>query len=211
MKRRKYTKEALEEAAPNCISYLDMVRYFGKKPHAGLSYHIKKACEEFGVDCSHFKGSGWSRGRVARGRAPLEVLVKGMGETLRAVADLSTRRGRELRYRQRELELRSLELANLREEQSLERERQIEQRASEDERRKQEIHELEIEERRIRLSIHREQLHMAEQIFRRFSEAHFSRLDQDPDVYIARLLPHVGRILSLDLDLKYEAIESEEG
>lgn len=61
-KRRKYTKESLEEAVKHCKSYADVVRYFGNKPHGSTGNNIKKRILEFGIDVSHFGKDTWNKG-----------------------------------------------------------------------------------------------------------------------------------------------------
>ena len=70
-----YTKEKLEEAAKNCISYLGMVRYFGKRPHGGTATHLKQKCEEFDVECSHFKGKAWCKGKSSPNKKLTEEIL----------------------------------------------------------------------------------------------------------------------------------------
>jgi len=77
MAKSKYTKEVLEEAASQCVSYLGMVRFLGKKPHGGLATYLKNKCREYGIDCLHFKGQGWSKGKTSpRRKGPVDVLAK---------------------------------------------------------------------------------------------------------------------------------------
>lgn len=58
MAKRKYTKEILEEAAKECASIRQMLQKFDLKETGGNYSGMRKRCEQFGVDISHFTGQG---------------------------------------------------------------------------------------------------------------------------------------------------------
>ena len=57
----KYTKEMLSEAAKKCLSWRQLILYFGLKECGGNYQTLKQKCNEFNVDTSHFTGKGWNR------------------------------------------------------------------------------------------------------------------------------------------------------
>lgn len=59
---QKYTKEWLIELCKDSISYAEVLRKAGRKQGGGNQSYLKKKIEEFGIDISHFKGQGWSKG-----------------------------------------------------------------------------------------------------------------------------------------------------
>ena len=59
---RKYTKEWLEELCKDSVSYAEVLKKAGRKIAGGNQTHLKKKIEEYGIDISHFKGQGWSKG-----------------------------------------------------------------------------------------------------------------------------------------------------
>lgn len=65
MKRKyKYSKEQLEEAVNNSTSWRQVFKFLGLKSDTnGNHYRVfPKRCKEYGIDVSHFKGMGWSKG-----------------------------------------------------------------------------------------------------------------------------------------------------
>jgi 5-methylcytosine-specific restriction endonuclease McrA len=62
-KMRKYTKELLENACKNSLSYAGVIRYLGMKQAGGTQCHIKKRVLEYGIDTSHFTGSVHNKGK----------------------------------------------------------------------------------------------------------------------------------------------------
>jgi 5-methylcytosine-specific restriction endonuclease McrA len=64
MKRRKYTKELLEEVAKESFSIRQMVLKFGLKQTGGNNTSMKKRLIKFEVDTSHFTGMLWSKGKT---------------------------------------------------------------------------------------------------------------------------------------------------
>lgn len=51
----KYTKEILEDAVKQSLSYADVLRYLGVKIAGGNYAHIKRQIQKFGIDTSHFQ------------------------------------------------------------------------------------------------------------------------------------------------------------
>lgn len=58
----KYTKENLEEAAKQCVSFSAMARFFDRTPVGSTVTYFAQRCQHFGVDTSHFTGQAWSKG-----------------------------------------------------------------------------------------------------------------------------------------------------
>lgn len=58
-----YTKEFLEEACKNSYSYRQVLILSGRSPDGGGNVKLlKQKIKEFGIDVSHFKSQGWSKG-----------------------------------------------------------------------------------------------------------------------------------------------------
>lgn len=62
MSLKAYTKEWLEELCAESISYAEVLKKAGRKQGGGNQATLKRKIEEFGIDISHFKGMGWSKG-----------------------------------------------------------------------------------------------------------------------------------------------------
>ena len=62
MSLKAYTKEWLEELCAESISYAEVLKKAGRKQGGGSQATLKRKIEEFGIDISHFKGMGWSKG-----------------------------------------------------------------------------------------------------------------------------------------------------
>jgi rubrerythrin len=78
MSRIQYTKELLENVIPESESYSEALRKLGRTIHGGMVDHLKKRCEKFGIDTSHMKGKGWSKGtRTNMRKTAAEILVRG--------------------------------------------------------------------------------------------------------------------------------------
>jgi hypothetical protein len=73
----KYSKEKLEEAVSVSVSFAEVARKFGIKPHGGAQSHIKQKAIRLGIDYSHFKGQSWSKGRSFgnRRKSPCDILI----------------------------------------------------------------------------------------------------------------------------------------
>jgi predicted RNA-binding Zn-ribbon protein involved in translation (DUF1610 family) len=73
----KYTKELLQEAVDNSISYRGVLRHLGLKMAGGTQTHIKKRIIDFGIDTSHFKGKGYLKGTIPKHKKSAdEILIR---------------------------------------------------------------------------------------------------------------------------------------
>lgn len=59
----KYTKEMIEDKIDDVFSFAELLRSFGKAPVGGNITHMKKRCDKFGIDYSHFTGQGSNKGK----------------------------------------------------------------------------------------------------------------------------------------------------
>lgn len=77
MARTKYTYEVLQPIVAESYQWAEVCRKLGIKPFTGAQWHLTKRAKALGVDYSHFKGQGWSRGKAfPQRRRPLaEYLV----------------------------------------------------------------------------------------------------------------------------------------
>lgn len=77
--KRRFTDEQLAEIVPTCISIAEVLDKLGLRP-AGSNYDlVKRRIADLGLSISHFKGSGWMKGRqrpAITKRAFEEILVK---------------------------------------------------------------------------------------------------------------------------------------
>jgi len=71
MKLRKYSELQLREAVENSISLRQVLKKLRVAPYGGNYEVLKRAISHFGLDCSHFKGQGWNRGKIAGPRQPI--------------------------------------------------------------------------------------------------------------------------------------------
>ncbi|WP_369183944.1 HNH endonuclease [Streptomyces sp. Y1] len=62
--RRRYSREALAEAAANSDSINGIMTYLGVTPYDSLYAYLKKRLAEFDIDTSHFRFRGDGRSRV---------------------------------------------------------------------------------------------------------------------------------------------------
>lgn len=86
------SKELLQNAAKECVSFSGMVRWFKRSPTGSNITHIKRQCAKFNVDTSHFTGNAHNRGKpAANKRAALDVLVLGEQSDHRTKSDLLRR------------------------------------------------------------------------------------------------------------------------
>lgn len=60
----KYTKELLQEAVENSVSYAGVLRHLGVKQAGGTQSHITAVIKKHKIDTSHFTGSLWSKGKT---------------------------------------------------------------------------------------------------------------------------------------------------
>lgn len=59
----KYTRELLEPAVKESVSYAGVLRYLGLKQAGGMQTHIKFRITSLGIDTSHFTGQAHQRGK----------------------------------------------------------------------------------------------------------------------------------------------------
>lgn len=59
---QKYNKEMLEKLCQESFSYAEVLKKSGRKPSGGNHSHLKCKIQEYGIDVSHFRGKGWSKG-----------------------------------------------------------------------------------------------------------------------------------------------------
>lgn len=72
----KYTKEILQEAVDNSISYAGVLRHLGLKWAGGTQAHIKKQIIKLCIDTTHFTGQGHSKGSTSLKKLkPEEILT----------------------------------------------------------------------------------------------------------------------------------------
>jgi len=74
---RIYTREILQEAVDNSISYAGVLRHLGRKQAGGTQCHIKNMIvNRFEIDVSHFTGQGHLKGGHSSNRqSSKEILV----------------------------------------------------------------------------------------------------------------------------------------
>lgn len=74
--RIKYTKEILEEAVRDVYSAAALARKLGLAPTGSNTTNLRRRCQQFDVDISHFTGQAHNRNNPARNRkTPDEWLV----------------------------------------------------------------------------------------------------------------------------------------
>lgn len=72
----RYTKEALEEAVAQEISFAGVIRRFGLRQSGSNQTYISQRIRHFGIDTSHFTGQSHSRGTIStRRKVPDAVLI----------------------------------------------------------------------------------------------------------------------------------------
>jgi Zn finger protein HypA/HybF involved in hydrogenase expression len=72
---KKYTKEMLNSVVSESTSFRQVLLKLGLKEAGGSYENLKKRCDEFNIDYTHFNGKGWKvYGHVAYGKnaIPLE-------------------------------------------------------------------------------------------------------------------------------------------
>lgn len=73
----KYTKEMLDEAVKNSISYAEVLRKLNIAHSGSMQSHIKKRIQKFNINVSHFKGQGWAKSREGKRKLNWKtILVK---------------------------------------------------------------------------------------------------------------------------------------
>lgn len=82
-RKTRWTNEDLRRAVASSISVAQVIRALGLIPAGGNYDHVQRRMRDLGLDTSHFKGAGWSRGLSLKPNAiPLtEVLVAGRWTT----------------------------------------------------------------------------------------------------------------------------------
>ena len=60
----KYTYEKLCNAVKQSKSWANVCRIFNTRPASGSQSHIKKLCDKYKIDSSHFTGQGWRKGKL---------------------------------------------------------------------------------------------------------------------------------------------------
>lgn len=72
----KYTKQILEDAVKNSLSYSGVLRYLNLRQAGGTQSHLIKKIKAFEIDTSHFKSQGWNKGNISPGRKNAkEILI----------------------------------------------------------------------------------------------------------------------------------------
>ena len=73
--RNKYTKELLEPVIKNSTTWAQVCRELGVTPATGAQTHLAKKAKSLGIDCSHFVGQAWSKGKTLGYRRPTEAYL----------------------------------------------------------------------------------------------------------------------------------------
>lgn len=63
-KNHKYTREFLEPLVKESSAWAEVCRKIGLAPMTGSQAHLARRAKQFGIDCSHFKGRAWNKGRT---------------------------------------------------------------------------------------------------------------------------------------------------
>lgn len=72
----KYTKEILENAVSNSLSFAGVLRILGLKQAGGTQAHIARKVRDYGIDTSHFTGRGHNKGKSALNKlGPKDLFV----------------------------------------------------------------------------------------------------------------------------------------
>lgn len=72
----KYTKEILQDAVNNSLSYAGVLRHLKLPQAGGTQAHIKRRIVSYEIDTSHFTGKGHNKGKASRNRrTPEEILI----------------------------------------------------------------------------------------------------------------------------------------
>lgn len=71
-----YTKEQIEDAVANSVSYMGVLRHLGLRETGGSHSHYKKKILELGIDTSHFTGQSHFKGKISTARkSAKDILV----------------------------------------------------------------------------------------------------------------------------------------
>lgn len=79
-KPRRYTDDQLRQVIPAVKSIAQLLAGLGLRPAGGNYWTVQRRIKELGLDVSHFRGQGWSRGLSFQRRNPIpleEILVDG--------------------------------------------------------------------------------------------------------------------------------------
>lgn len=79
MRRKKWTRQNLKEAASESRSIRQILNFLNLRPAGGNYSQIKKYLKLYKIDISHLKGRGWNKGLKGVGRPRLtldKILVK---------------------------------------------------------------------------------------------------------------------------------------
>jgi hypothetical protein len=76
--RRSWTVEQLQTSVQNSVSYRQALLKLGLKPTSGNYRQLQQYVVEYGLDTTHFKGQGWSKGVVKpyNPKIPLETILQ---------------------------------------------------------------------------------------------------------------------------------------
>lgn len=74
-KHIKYTKELLEPIVKKSTSWAMVCRFLELRPSGSSQYHIQRKTLSFNIDVSHFKGCGWSAGRIFKSKTPFDEWI----------------------------------------------------------------------------------------------------------------------------------------
>lgn len=90
--RRKYTKELLEEAVTNSVSFAGVLRYLGIKQAGGTQNHLANMIRKFEIDYSHFTGKAHNRGNPAKNKLSADEILRLLPEGSHRVKAVQLRR-----------------------------------------------------------------------------------------------------------------------
>lgn len=71
----KYTKEVLQDAVDNSLSFAGVLRHLGLKQAGGTQHHIIKKIKSFGIDTSHFMRQAHNKGKPSPKRKSAESIL----------------------------------------------------------------------------------------------------------------------------------------
>ena len=76
IKRRKYTRELLEDVVARSTSVADVLRRLGLNQAGGTHAHISRTIKAFNIDTSHFGRGPYPNGSEKRRLTPEQILVR---------------------------------------------------------------------------------------------------------------------------------------
>jgi len=80
MSNIKYTFEVLSEAVANSTSFAGVIRHLGLRQAGGTQTNIIRRVKIFGIDISHFTGSGHTKGKHAYNRLTAKDILVALPE-----------------------------------------------------------------------------------------------------------------------------------